>query len=253
MLNQFLTGNAYALVMVFCRIGAALSIFPGLSASYVPQRVRLLIAVGMTLSVFPVIAPLFPPMPTNILTLTSYVALEIFYGIFLGLIAQVAMSALHMAGTSIGNESGLSNAMVFDPVTEQQGALVIGFLSNVAIVLIFVMDLHHVALRAIYDSYLLFRPGQAIVAEDHLEMMVTMLARSSYLALQLASPFVVFALIFQTAMGVLARLSPQMNVFFVAMPLQILFALGVLWVSLPAIMMWFLSFFEESFTLFLAR
>lgn len=60
-----------------------------------------------------------------------------------------------------------------------------------------------------------------------------------------------FNLVFQVGMGLLSRLSPQMNVFFIALPLQILFGLSVLAVALPAMMLVFMRFFETSFTGFL--
>jgi flagellar biosynthetic protein FliR len=140
---------------------------------------------------------------------------------------------------------------VFDPVTEQQGALVVGLLSNVAVVLIFALDLHHLMFMALYQSYTLFTPGSAPDGGLHLTMAVDILSRSAFLALRLAAPFLMFAVIFQTTMGLMARISPQMNIFFIALPLQIFLGLAILWVSLPAIMMWFLSFYADVFRSFL--
>jgi len=155
------------------------------------------------------------------------------------------MAALHFAGTAIGRDTGMMNAMVFDPVTEQQGALVIGLLSNVAIVLVFISGLHHLMIQAVVASYTLFVPGTAPVVGDHLSVFVDTLQRSFDIGLRLASPFIVFALVFQGSMGVMARLAPQFNVFFVALPLQLMLGLGLLWVALPVIMLVFLGYFED--------
>lgn len=251
MLTEFLVSHAFGILLVFSRIGTAFMFLPGISASYVSVRIRVLIAIGVTAVLYPTVIPFLPPLPNSVWRLVLLVVAEGFYGGFMGLLAQLALSALHFAGTSIGRDSGLMNAMVFDPVTEQQGALVVGLLSNVAVVLIFAMDLHHVMFMALYQSYSVFPPGSEPDGGVHLTMAVEILSRSAYLALQLASPFLMFAVVFQTTMGLMARISPQMNIFFIALPLQIFLGLAILWVSLPAIMMWFLSFYEDVFRAFL--
>ena len=70
-------------------------------------------------------------------------------GAFVGVLAQVLLSALHFAGTVVGLSSGLANAFVFDPVSESQGAMVTGFFNLVALVLIFVTGTHMLMLQAV--------------------------------------------------------------------------------------------------------
>lgn len=251
MLNDFLLTHAYSMLVVFARVGAAFIVLPGFSASYVPPQVRLMIAVGLSLVIYPAVLPLLPPEPTTIWRLILIIVAEVFYGMYLGLLAQFALGALHLAGTAIGQYVGLTNAMVFDAVTDQQGALLIGLFSTIAVVLIFALNLHHLVFMAIYESYTLFQPGSAPDGGAHLAMAVDVLSRSAFLALKLASPFTLFAIVFQTGMGLMARLSPQMNIFFVALPIQILLGIALIWISLPAMMMWFLGFYEDVFQVFL--
>ena len=70
------------------------------------------------------------------------------------------------------------------------------------------------------------------------------------MAMQFATPFIVFAIVFYTGMGLLARLQPQMPVFFVALPLQILIALVIFALVIPTILLWFLDRFEASLSFF---
>jgi flagellar biosynthetic protein FliR len=251
MLEQYLTQNAFGLVLVFARLGMIFMLLPGMAASYVPSRFRLLLAIMVTLALYPVIAPSLPPPPASVPELGLLMGMEVFYGAYLGLLSQAVMAALHFAGTAIGRETGMMNAMVFDPVTEQQGALVIGLLSNVAVLLVFVTGLHHLMLEAVVGSYDLFVPGRPPVPGDHLAFYVDILQRSFDIGTRLVAPFIVFALLFQSSMGVMARLAPQFNVFFVALPLQLMLGLGLLWMALPAIMLWFLGYFEDTFEMFL--
>lgn len=251
MLQQFLTLNTFHILLVFVRLGAVFMLLPGFAASYVAGRVRLLIALTVTLVVVPVVSPVLPPLPDSAADLVRMVVLEAFYGLFMGLLAQAAVAALHLAGTAIGQNTGLMNAMVFDPVTEQQGALVIGLLANITVVLMFVLDLHHLILQAVVGSYSLFLPGSAPLPFDHMTLFVDQLSRAFFMGLQLAAPFILYGILFQATMGIMARLSPQMNVFFVSLPLQIILGLGVLMIALPALVMTYLGFFEDTFTRFL--
>lgn len=251
MLQQFLTLNTFHILLVFARLGTVFMLMPGFAASYVSARIRLLIALTVTLIVVPLVSPVLPEVPESAAGLVRVVALEAFYGLFMGLLAQAAVAALHLAGTAVGQNTGLMNAMVFDPVTEQQGALVIGLLANVAIVLMFVLDMHHLMIQAVVSSYALFIPGQAPMPADHLAVLVGQLADAFAMGLQLAAPFIVYGILFQATMGIMARLSPQMNVFFIALPLQIMLGLAVLMIALPAFVMTYLAFFEGTFTRFL--
>lgn len=253
MLEYILTLNAFHVTLVFVRLGSAFMVLPGFALTYVSVRVRLLIAIMTTLVVMPLVQPMLPPLPGTTGELIRLILLEVFFGLFIGLLGQVIMAALHFAGTSISRDMGLMNAMVFDPVTEQQGALMIGFLANIAVVTLFILDMHHVMLRAVVGSYSLFVPGQVPLVEDHLAMFTDLLARAFYLGLQLAAPFLVFVIVFQTSMGVMARLTPQMNVFFVGLPLQIMVGFALLSIALPAFIMWFMRFFEDSFMVFVPQ
>lgn len=246
MLSEFLELKAFHLFLVFSRVGAMMMTAPGLRVGYVAMHARLLLAIAVTLIMTPVLGSFLPGIPTSVGTLVQLITLEIFYGVFLGVIGQFVSASIHLAGTSIGQSSGLMNAMVFDPVTEAQGALVIGLLTTIALVSIFIMDLHHLMLQAVYHSYALFPVGQAVFVEDHVTTLLQTLAQSFFLGLSMAMPFIVFAIVFQSSMGLLSRLSPQLNVFFVVLPIQILLGLGMLWVTVPILMMWFLRHFERT-------
>lgn len=252
MLDEFLVRSTFHLILVFARMGAVFMLIPGFAAAYVPPQSRLLLAIMTTLVILPVVQPLLPQeAPVAVGHFFLLIGLEVTIGIFIGLLAQFIIVSLHVAGTAIGYASGLMNAMVFDPITEQQGALVIGLLSNVAIVAVFVVGMHHLLLRAALESYQLFRPGGEFIVGDHVIMLLDIMGRAFYVGMQMASPFLLFSILFQTSLGLMARMSPQMNVFFIGLPIQILLGLMLIWAALPAVIRWFLSFFQDIYTLFL--
>lgn len=250
MLSDILSLNVFHVLLVFIRLSASFILLPGFSAHYINIKSRLLLAVAITLVITPLLSPSLPAAPQQMSVLVGLIVVETFYGMFFGLVTQAIMGAMHLAGTTIGQMTGLMNAMVFDPITEQQGAMVVGALSNVILVSLFVMDLHHLMIQAMVSSYALFPVGSVPVVEDHLTSFLDLFSRSFAIGLQMSAPFVVAGIVFQVALGLMARLSPQMNVFFVAMPLQILLGLAMLWVALPGLILIFLNYFEGTLTAF---
>lgn len=252
MLEQLLALDVFHLGLVFARMSGAFIALPGFAATHVAVRVRVFIALGVSMAMLPMLAGTLPPMPADAGGIVRLIVIEITVGAFLGLLAQTLLSALHFAGSVIGVTSGLANAMVFDPITESQGALIIGFLNMLAMVLIFVTGTHILMLEAVGESYTLFVPGAPLPLGDMSDYLARVLGQSFVIGLRLASPFVVFSLVFQTAMGVTARLMPQMNVFFVGLPAQILLALALLMLVLPAMMLWAMNHFESGLRAFIA-
>ena len=146
----------------------------------------------------------------------------------------------------ISAQVGLTNAFSFDAISQQQSQLLSGFLSNVALLAIFATDLHHLLFQAIVESYALFPPGQALPWGDFTETLSHMVTETFRVGLQFAAPLVVFGLLFYTGLGLLSRLVPQLQIFFIAQPIQILFGIWMFMMTLPMVISLFLRFFEDS-------
>jgi flagellar biosynthetic protein FliR len=110
--------------------------------------------------------------------------------------------------------------------------------------MVFTTDLHHLLFAAMRDSYLMFKPGQMLPVGDFAQMMVGIVGGAFKVGLQLAAPFVVFGLIFNLGQGVLSRLMPQVQIFFVSMPANIYLGFVLLMLLLTPIMMWYLDHFS---------
>ncbi len=248
MLTELLPTQIFALLLIFARIGTALMLMPGFGESYISARIRLLLALMVSLVIHPAVAPNLPALPPSPAALLLLVFGEVFIGLFLGSLARILMAALSIGGMMIATVTGLANALTNDPTAAQQGSIAGSFLSTLALLIILVLDLHHLLLRGVIDSYTLFLPGQPILTGDISMMITRVVAKAFLLGFQIASPFVAIGLIFNLGLGLLSRLMPQMQIFFIAIPLQILIGMAVLMIALPAIMGWFISGFQE-FTL----
>jgi len=245
MLAELLPQQAFHLLLVFVRLGSALMLLPGFGESYISPRVRLLIALLVTVVVQPALPPVLPALPDSAAALFLLILGEAFIGFFLGSVSRLLMAALSIGGMMIATVTGLANALTNDPTAAQQGSIAGSFLTMVALLIIIVLDLHHVLLRGVIESYQIFVPGQAVLVGDIAQMITRVVSKAFLLGFQIASPFIAVALIFNLGLGLLARLMPQMQVFFIAIPLQIVIGMGILMIALPALIGWFITGFEE--------
>lgn len=245
MLAELIALDVFQVLLVFTRVGAAIMTMPGFGGTVVPRQARLAIAMGISLLVVPLVGAGLPAMPNNVPDLFLLLIQEVAVGAFLGMMAQAMMSALNLAGTFIAMQSSLANVFVQDPITQQQGNLLPSFFANIALVLIFITNIHHLMLQAVFASYELFRVGAVLPVGDMANALTDTVAKSFALGMQLAGPVIVFAIIFNVGLGVVSRLMPQMQVFFVALPLQVMGGLALVMITLPLLMAWFLHFFEN--------
>ena len=244
MLEVLLRLNLFAFFLIFARIGTAIMFLPGFSASYVSARFRLALALAISFVIFPVLAARLPVPPNAILDMVLMFLGEIIVGSFFGLILRVLISSLQTAGTIASLASSMANALIQDPIAEQQSSTISGFLLTIGVVLIFVTDMHHLMLRALLETYAMFEPGQPLPFGDFADTMGRQVADSFALGLQMSAPFVVIGLTYYIGLGLLGRLMPQLPVFFFGLPLQITLQLFVFTVTLSGIMLVFVQTFE---------
>jgi flagellar biosynthesis protein FliR len=239
---SFLPALAAAFLLVFARVGTMVMLLPGLGELSVPTRVRLTVAL--------ILSALLLPLHRDAYQLDlrsfgpAFLALgqEMLVGAVLGLSARLTMSALQVAGSVIAQQVGLGFVTAVDPTQGQQGIIVGNFLTVLAVTLIFATDLHHLVIMALNDSYTIFRPGELPVFGDVAQVLSGTVAGAFRIGVQIAAPFLVFGLLFNMGLGILSKLMPQMQVFFVGMPLSIMVGFLILFMVVGAMMMTFLNY-----------
>ena len=247
---DILPDTAFVFLLVFSRLGAMVMMMPAIGENGIPARVRLIMALLLTAIIMPLVADSYGALPQTIAGVAMLIVFEIAVGIFIGMAAKLIMSALHVAGNIIALQMSLAFAQNVDPTQGQQGVLVANFLNLLAVALIFATGLDHLLIAAMRDSYDLFKPGQYLPVGDFSQMAIETFSGAFRLGLQLSAPFLVFGLVFYMGIGILSRLMPQIQIFFIAMPANIMLGLLLLMVLLGAMMTWFLDAFESTITLF---
>jgi flagellar biosynthesis protein FliR len=185
--------------------------------------------------------------------LVVLMAQEILIGAVLGLAARLTISALQVAGSVIAQQLGLGFVTAVDPTQGQQGLILGNFLTILGVTLIFATDLHHLVIAALNDSYKLFQPGDIPLFGDVAALTTRTIADAFRIGIQLSAPFLVFGLLFNLGLGVLSRLMPQMQVFFVGIPLSILLGFLILLLVVGAMMATFLGSVESVLILLTPR
>lgn len=251
MLERLLALETFSYLLVFSRLGAAAMIMPGIGEAFVPVRIRLLVALTVTVVMYPVVQPALPATPDSFFAVVLLLAGEITIGIFIGSVARILATALSTTGTIVAFLTGFANATLFNPLLQDQGAITSVFYALLGTLLIFVTDLHHLMFAAFAESYIMFVPGAALPFDNFSEAISRLVAGSFALGVQLAAPFIVVVTLFYICLGILARLMPQFQVFFVGLPLQIMLGLTIMVVSISAIMMWFLEYFATGMSSFI--
>jgi flagellar biosynthetic protein FliR len=240
---SFLPALAATFMLVFARIGAMMMLMPGFGESNIPVRIKLSIALLLTLIILPLHRSAYQVDMTSLAPLLVLMLHEIVIGVVLGATARVTLSALQVAGSVIAQQLGLGFVTAIDPTQGQQGLLIGNFLTILGMTLLFATDSHHLVIAALNESYRIFAPGQLFPTGDVAALATKAFATAFKIGLQLSAPFLVFGLVFNLGLGVLARLMPQMQVYFVGVPLSIMIGFLILAVVITAIMGTFLDYF----------
>lgn len=251
MLQAVLPAEIFTVFMVFARLGSAFIIMPSIGESFLSPRARLTLALLLSVVVAPVVEPMVPAMPPRLGDMIGFLFIEILIGLFIGTATRMLFMALAVAGSFYSFMSGLASAFMFNPLMANQGSLLSVLLSLIGLLLIFVTDTHHLLIRTAVESYVLFEPGVFPMVGDMADAIARTVTDAFRLGLQLAAPIIVVALLFYVLLGLLARLMPQIQVFFIAMPLQIMIGLFLLMTTMSGTMMWFMREYRDFLSQFL--
>lgn len=218
----------FPLLLLFARLGTAIMIFPGFSDPAITARARLLFALSASVVLLPLVAPRMPPLPDSTAILLALVLGEVLTGILIAIGARLFMTTLAVAGDMISFTTGFQAATLFDPASASTTTAISLFLLLVGGMLIFAFDIHHLLIHGVVESYQLIPAGQWPDAGDALSAVLTLITDVFIIGIKLAAPVIAVGLLINIAFGIFGRLIPQLQVFFLAIPISIVLGLGIL-------------------------
>lgn len=235
-------------MLMFARLGTMMMIMPALGESSIPARIRLSIAVALTLVLYPIGSTYYPDnLTANAFGLLTLLGGELAIGFATGLCAKLITHTLQTAGVIMASQSGMAFALGTDIGNAgQQGALFGNYLSIIGITLVFVTDTHYLVIAALHDSFMLFPPGGWLPVGDFATMATETVAHVFSVAVRMSAPFIVMGIVFYFGLGLLNKLMPQMQIFFIAMPVNIGIGLAMLVVLVGTLMTFYLGHFQDA-------
>jgi flagellar biosynthetic protein FliR len=224
-----------AFTFVFLRISSLLIMIPIIGERTVPLRVKGGLAILISLLVSPAVSRDMTNLPVDeeIFTLAIAMIGEIMIGVVIGLITKIIFAGIQFAGEMIGIQIGFSVVNVIDPVSSAQVSVIAEFQYLIALLVYLAIDAHHTLIFAIVDSYRIVSPFSYHFSGSLMNHILILSKELFLMAIKISAPIMAVMLFTNLALGVVARTVPQINVFIVGFPLQIMVGLIVFGLTAP--------------------
>ena len=247
-LFTLLQDHAAVFLLMLTRCSGIFLIAPFFGSLNIPIMVRAAAAFLFAVVLFPVVDGLGTvATPTSVLAYTVAVLAELFVGWLIGFVAYVCFSAIHMAGKVMDMQVGFAVVNVMDPTSGQQIPLIGSLLYNLGIIVFLVTNGHHMIITALAES---FRLVPLLTMQPNLSLTMIMVNFTNGIfvtGMKIAMPVTFAILLVNVALGILARTMPQMNIFVVGIPLQLMVGVGILAMLLPFYVMFLGGMFDEMY------
>jgi len=245
-LLAFSEGRVIVLVLALARVAGLFIMAPIFAARIAPMRVRAALAFFITLAMLPLLGT-EPPAAASSgpAVLLGMLAFETMIGFAIGLVAQMTFGAVQMAGQLAGIQMGIGLSNLIDPQTQEHITSLSQWQNLLALLVFLSIDGHHMLIRAVADSFRVLPLGGGMPAAAGFGLVMELAGGLFVVALKIASPVLVLLLLVNAAMGVLAKLIPQLNVFIVGFPLNVAAGLFVLTASQPFTVRLLMTSFNE--------
>ncbi|MFO7600109.1 MAG: flagellar biosynthetic protein FliR, partial [Candidatus Desulfacyla sp.] len=217
---------------------------PIFGSESIPAPFKIGLSFAITLLLYPILNLNEFPVQLSIIPLSLGMFSEIMLGVIIGLSVRMVFAGVQLAGQLVGFQMGLAMANVVDPTSSEEIPL-LGELNNMIAILIFLtINAHHWFLHALADSFRLVPPFAFQFSNSLMEQLIALGGDMFVIAIKVGAPVMAALFLLSVSFGVAARTVPQMNIFFVAMPIQILVGLLFMSFSLP----YLLTFMKTVFT-----
>ena len=231
-----------AFIFPLARILALLSAAPPYNSGSLPRRARLILGLAITLAIAPGLdnqPAIAPASGIGLLVMAE----QMLIGYAMGFSLRLVFSAIDLAGTVFSTQMGLGFATSYDPMSTSQTPVVSEMIGILALLMFMAIDGHLMVLSTLAQS---FRALPIGVLPDSASWanLANAVAIVFSAGLLLALPIITALLITNTALGILGRVSPQLNLIVIGFPVTIALGFAALYVALPYLIQPLLQLFE---------
>jgi flagellar biosynthetic protein FliR len=218
---------------ILLRLSVVVFMFPPLSNTRVPFRLKVCVVVAMAALLYPLFQDRVQPLDFQPGTLAWTAATEVLLGMVLAFSLVVVLAAFDLAGQMISYVTGLAFAQVVDPQGSAETAIFSNLLQMLSMLLLFQLNLHHVLLKTIVESFITLPVGAFTLQPATIGRLVLVFGQLFVIAIKLAAPVMVVLLLTQVGFGVIAKFAPRINVLVTSFPLTVALGLFFVMLSIP--------------------
>ncbi len=208
-------------LICLARVAGIFGSMPVFGSGQVPARTKTLLSLLITALIFPVVEHTLPQYDFTPISLGMVVASEAMLGIMIGFVARIVFTAVEFGGTIVGYQMGFAAANVYDPQNQRQVSLISQFQNVFAILIFLALDVHHIFIRELVDSYRVLPPGLLDFSGGAVLFIMELTSNMFVLAIRFSAPILAVLLLSGLVLGVLSRVFPQLNVFMLSFPINI--------------------------------
>lgn len=240
--------------LAFARLISFLIVVPFFGGAAVPGRIKVATATALVIIVYPSLAAGLPadgaPLAFGAMGFAALIIKEALIGFTLGFVASLVFEAVQVAGRVIDSQRGSTMAEMFAPQLQTRVSELGQFKLQLAIVIFLAVGAHHAFLRSLVESFQIVpamsfpRIAQGWTAQS--ESLVRLAGGVFAIGVQLAAPAIIALLLTDIFFGIVNRVAPQINVFFLSMPVKMFVGLFVVLIALTLYKNRFIYYFTES-------
>jgi len=226
--------EVFRFLFLMVRLSAMVLPLPFLGSRMVPAQLKVVFLIVLSCGLYPAVRMQKVPIPLGPGHLSLLLLGELSIGLLIGFVAQVMFAGIQLGGELINQQMGLSMASVLDPQNNQQISIVTNFQYILAALLFFSGQAYHWFIYAMAESLHVIPLLEFTAAETALTFLVGLLGKACITAVKIAAPLIVVLILTNIAMGLVARLVPQMNIFMLSFPVTFGVGLIGLGLALPS-------------------
>ena len=219
-------------LLIVVRVTCFIYLAPFFNMGNTPNRVKIGFGVCVSYLIYQMVLPIEPLEYNNILEYSMIVLKEAMVGLIIGFGANICMAVVNFTGSIIDMETGMAMATIFDPQTKQETSIS-GVLYQYAMSLMLIVSgMYQYLLRALIETYTLIPVNGAIFDKEHLlDSMIKFMGNYLAIGFRICLPVFGAMILLNAILGIMAKVSPQMNMFAVGIQLKMLVGLGILFLA----------------------
>jgi len=222
-------------ILLFFRFAALFIAVPVFSHQRIPVSIKATMAFLFTVVFYSSMPPV--EIAINVPSIIMAILSELFFGLAIGIILQLAYNVITFAGGIISFMMGFSMASAIDPQSGVSMPIISQFLSLMGLMILFSIDLHHWMLLFINSSLSSVPLGGFIMSENLFDYIIHATSKMLVVGFMIAFPIIALSWLADIIFGMLMKTMPQFNLLIIGFPIKIMVALVVLIATLSSSML----------------